>query len=69
MPKTSAAASEVLPFALSGHPLPAPDYLTDEQRRFWHDLVNPFPPEKIWPGCSTGAGRTRPTHGDFGQVE
>jgi hypothetical protein len=49
MPKTSAAASEVLPFALSGHPLPAPDYLTDEQRRFWHDLVNPFPPEKFGP--------------------
>jgi hypothetical protein len=49
MPRTSAAAFADAEFIPAGRPLPAPSYLTDEQKRFWNDLVGQFPPERFRP--------------------
>jgi hypothetical protein len=34
-------------YAVPGRVLPPPEYLTEEQRRFWKALVDPFPPERF----------------------
>lgn len=47
MPKESAAAQEVTPFALSAAPLPPPDSLSDEEAGYWRGLVGQFPRERF----------------------
>jgi hypothetical protein len=47
MPKESAAAQEMTPFALSAAPLPPPDSLNEEEAGYWRGLVGQFPRERF----------------------
>jgi hypothetical protein len=49
MPRTSAAAQEIVARAIPAAPLPPPDDLTPEMRKDWQDLVASFPPTWFGP--------------------
>jgi hypothetical protein len=49
MARPSAAAVEQIAYAIPAAPLPAPDYLTDEQKADWRTLVEPFAPGRFKP--------------------
>ncbi len=49
MAKPSVASLEIAAYALPAAPLPAPNYLTDEQAADWRVLVEPFAPGRFKP--------------------
>jgi hypothetical protein len=49
MPKESAAAQGMTPFAIASAPMPPPRGLSAEEAGYWHALVDNFPGDRFGP--------------------
>jgi hypothetical protein len=49
MPRVSSASAQVTELTFPATPLPAPAELTEEQKAFWHALVDAFPASRFGP--------------------